>query len=183
MAAIAEERMDSNAVVENTSPCQDSAAVTAAIELSRLTISSSSDEEMNITNLPECAIREIIDYIPKTSRALLALALTTDSASWRDIHWNKSAPKSILEWFGIGPESSKKMKRPSAVTRLLLSPKNAEESNLWEEINFEDNDCNLCIKLTDDDIAGMLVCINAVQKLKRFYLTYSTNITGRALEP
>jgi hypothetical protein len=139
--------------------------------------------EMKITDLPEWAIREIIDYIPKTSRALLALALTTDSASWRDIHWNKSAPKSVLEWFKKGPMSSKKTMRPSAITKAILSPRNEDEEDLWEEINFEDNCWVLCADLTDDDIAGMLACINAVQKLKRLYLTHCENITGRALEP
>ncbi|KAK1734491.1 hypothetical protein QTG54_014739 [Skeletonema marinoi] len=141
------------------------------------------DSEIKIIGLPEWAIREIIDYIPKTSRALLALALTSDSASWRDIHWNKSAPKSILSWFKKGPTSSKKMKRPSAITKLILSPKNEDEEDLWEEINFGDNEWDLCIELRDDDIAGMLACINSVQKLKRLYLTYCENISGRGLEP
>jgi hypothetical protein len=141
-----------------------------------------SDDEMKIVDLPEWAIREIIDYIPKTSRALLALALTTDPASWREIHWNKSAPKSILSWFKKRP-TNKKMKRPSAITKAILSPRNKDEENLWEEINFEDNCCDLCSKLTDDDIAGMLACINAVQQLKRLYLTHCFKITGRALEP
>ena len=168
---------------EDTSTCEDSAAAATADELSRLTISSPTNEEIKIINLPEWAIREIIDYIPKTSRALLALALTTDSASWRDIHWNKSAPKSILTWFKKGPTSRKKSMRPSAITKAILSPKNAEEADLWEEVNFEDNEKILCTHLTDDDIAGMLACINSVQKLKRLYLPYCTNITGIALEP
>ncbi len=41
---------------------------------------SGDDAVMSIYDLPEYAIREIIDYIPKTSRALLALALTTESS-------------------------------------------------------------------------------------------------------
>ena len=138
--------------------------------------------EIKIEHLPENILREVITYIPKTSRALLALALTTDSASWRDIHWNKSAPKSVLEWFRKGP-ASRMTKRPSAVTRLILSPKNAAEMNLWEEINFGDNEWELCTRLTDDDIAGMLVCINAVKNLKRLYITNCETITGQALEP
>eukprot|EP00984_Skeletonema_dohrnii_P019761 scaffold9511_cov182-Skeletonema_dohrnii-CCMP3373.AAC.18 len=141
------------------------------------------DSDIKISDLPEWAIREIIDYIPKTSRALLALALTTDSASWRDVHWNKSAPKSILSWFKKGPTRSKKMKRPSAITKLILSPKNEDEEDLWEEINFGDNELDLCIELRDDDIAGMLACINSVQNLKKLYLTYCEFITGRGLEP
>ncbi len=148
-------------------------------------LSSPTDEEMKIVDLPEWAIREIIDYIPKTSRALLALALTTDSASWRDIHWNKSAPKSILEWFRTGGPDARisKTNRPSAITKAILSPKNEDEEDLWEEINFEDNEWALCAELTDDDIAGMLTCINSVQRLKQIYLTHCYKITGRALEP
>jgi hypothetical protein len=169
---------------EDTTLClfEDPAAAAAASKLSRLSISSPADKETKITDLPEWAIREIIDYIPKTSRALLALALTTDPASWREIHWNKSAPKSILSWFKKGP-TNKKMKRPSAVTKIILSPKNADEENMWEKIDFADVGFGLCFKLTDDDIAGMLACINAVQQLKSLYLTYCIKITGRALEP
>eukprot|EP00984_Skeletonema_dohrnii_P008387 scaffold3078_cov83-Skeletonema_dohrnii-CCMP3373.AAC.4 len=139
---------------EDTSTCEDSEAAATAAKLSRLIISSPTDEEIKITNLPEWAIREVIDYIPKTSRALLALSLTTDSASWRDIHWNKSAPKSILTWFKKGPTRRKQSMRPSAITKAILSPKNADEEDLWEEINFDDNERSLCISLTDDDIAG-----------------------------
>lgn len=140
------------------------------------------DEEIKITHLPEWAIREVIAYISKTQRALLALALTTDSASWREIHWHRSAPTSILSWFKKG-STRKKMKRPSAITRTILSPMTEDEKNIWEEINFDDNDSFLCACLTDNDVAGMLVCINAVKELKRLYLANCISITGRALEP
>src|SRR6056300_1875072 len=108
-------------------------------------IAANDDTMITIYDLPEYAIREIIDYIPKTSRALLALALTTDSSSWREIHWCKSSPKSILTWFkkkdkkkGGSSGSSGKIKRPSAITKIILSAKNAEEENLWEEIDLSD---------------------------------------------
>jgi len=56
---------------------------------------------MKITDLPEWAIREIIDYILTQNISCLtlpALAMTTDSASWKEAHWNKSSPKSILTY-------------------------------------------------------------------------------------
>ena len=139
------------------------------------------ENDMKITDLPDWAIKEVITYIPKTSRALLALALTTDSASWREIHWDKSAPKSILSWFNN--TTITKMMRPSAITKAILSPRNEEENDMWEEINFEDNDINLCWKLNDDDIAGILACTNSVKHLKRLFLPDCMEITGRALEP
>jgi hypothetical protein len=161
-------------IIQRTKRRKLSAAVSLAVSVW--------EDEVKITDLPEWAIREIIDYIPKTSRALLALAMTTDSASWREVHWNKSSPKSILSWFKKG-HTNTKMKKPSALTRIILSPKNDGEEDLWEEINFEDNCLFLCSELTDDDISGMLACINAVQQLKRLYLSNCINITGRALEP
>jgi hypothetical protein len=186
---------------------------------------SGDDAVMSIYDLPEYAIRGIIDYIPKTSRALLALALTTDSSLWREIHWCNSSPKSILTWFKKKDKKeggSSNSKRPSAITKIILSAKNAEEENLWDEIDLSDIseeyaegwcicpvkceqisvrsmrmvgvcvstfDCcfdvpPLRTKLTDDDIAGMLACINAVHKLKRFYLgNCFPLLSGTALEP
>jgi hypothetical protein len=172
---------------------------------------------MTIYDLPEYAIREIIDYIPKTSRALLALALTTDSSLWREVHWCSSSPKSILTWFKKkrkkGSSRNGSIKRPSAITNIILSAKNAEEEDLWEEIDLSDIseeyaegwclcpvrcersylnpvlfDCcfdvpPLSNKLTDNDIAGMLACINAVHKLKRLYLGNCNRLNGTALEP
>lgn len=172
-------------MAENVSPPGDSSVTTAAISLNNLTLSSPVGEEIKkIVDLPEWAIREVVDFVPNTSRALLALALTTDSACWRDIHWDRASPKSILEWFRTGPASISKVKKPSAITKAILLPKNEDEEDfLWKEINFEDNEKALCERLTDDDIAGMLACINSVQRLKRIYLTNCYNITGRALEP
>ncbi len=194
-------------------------ATADAMELSNLSLADDNDDSsiMSIYDLPEYAIREIIDYIPKTSRALLALALTTDSSLWREVHWCKSSPKSILTWFkkkkkktgSSGSSSSEeKCKRPSAITKIILSAKNAEEEKLWEEIDFTDiseeyadvwcqcpegfsNCCcdvprlesKLIDNLSDDDIAGMLACINAVHKLKSLNLGNCFPLIGSALEP
>ena len=49
-----------------------------------------------ITDLDDEAIRHVAIFLPKTSRALLAVALTTESSKWNDIEWNKSSTPSIL---------------------------------------------------------------------------------------
>lgn len=157
---------------------------TFAAKKRRRRLLTTGENDMKITDLPDWAIKEVITYIPKTSRALLALALTTDSSSWREVHWDKSAPKSILSWFNN--TTITKMMRPSAITKAILSPRNEEEeenNNMWEEINFEDNDISLCWKLNDDDIAGILACTNSVKHLKYLFLPDCMEITGRALEP
>jgi len=54
--------------------------------------------DINITDLDDEAIRRVAIFLPKTSRALLAVALTTgtESSKWNDIEWNKSSTPSIL---------------------------------------------------------------------------------------
>ena len=137
--------------------------------------------DLNITNLPDDAVGLVAEYLSKTSRALLALALTTESSSWRDVQWNnKSASSSIaLLW------AKKKMKKPCASTNAIVSPSVTRDAsnNLWEEIDFADVGSSLAKRLTDDDIAGVLACVNSIHKVKTLKLTGCVNITGRGLEP
>ncbi|KAL7542546.1 hypothetical protein ACHAXR_011892 [Thalassiosira sp. AJA248-18] len=58
------------------------------------------------------------------------------------------------------------------------------ESNVcpsWERIDFGDIDRSLARKLSDDDIAAILMCINAVDTVKSLKLDCCVNITGRGL--
>ncbi len=135
--------------------------------------------DLNITDLPGDGLRLIADYLPKTSRALLALAMTTDSASWRDINWNRSTP--TLTSFLRG----EKQQRPLAASRALLLQSCAggdAHGQLWEHVDFVDIR-DIASRLSDDDLAGFLMCINAIQKLKTLKLTGLINITGRGLAP
>lgn len=52
--------------------------------------------DINITDLDDETIRRVAIFLPKTSRALLAVALTTESSKWNDVEWNKSSTPSIL---------------------------------------------------------------------------------------
>ena len=51
----------------------------------------------------------------------------------------------------------------------------------WEVIDFLDIDKELRIRLTDDDIGGLLFCIDAVHKVRRLKLTHCFQITGKGL--
>ena len=51
----------------------------------------------------------------------------------------------------------------------------------WEVIDFLDIDEELRMRLTDDDIGGLLFCIDAVHKVKRLNLTHCFQFTGKGL--
>ena len=52
--------------------------------------------DITITDLDDEAIRRVAIFLPKTSRALLAVALTTESSKWNDVEWTKSSTPRIL---------------------------------------------------------------------------------------
>ncbi len=136
--------------------------------------------DLNITDLPDEGLRLIADYLPKTSRALLALAITTDSASWRDINWNNSTAPTLTSFL-----RGEKQQRPLAATRAVLLQSYCGgdvNDQFWEHVDFVDIR-DLASRLSDDDVAGFLMCINAIQKLRTLKLTGLVNITGRGLAP
>ena len=54
---------------------------------------------------------------------------------------------------------------------------------LWNELNFLDLDESLRMKLTDGDIAGVLTCLDAVNRLKTLRLSGCIKIRGDGLVP
>ena len=52
-----------------------------------------------------------------------------------------------------------------------------------DTLDFGDIEKELSVKLKDDDIEKVLLCIDAVNKVKRLKLTSCVNITGAGLEP
>ena len=52
----------------------------------------------------------------------------------------------------------------------------------WEVIDFLDIDRELRMRLSDDDIGGLLFCIDAVHKVRRLKLTHCFQITGKGLD-
>jgi hypothetical protein len=165
--------------------------------------------DMNITDFDNDLVRRIAIYLPKTSRALLAVALTVESSDWKKVEWTKLTTPSLLSLWG-----NKKMIQPSSGTKALILPSSKRHvgkefyeidikytetktrhirnkwrcyhhfyHNAWNEIDFGDLDPQLAGKLTDDDIAAVLACTDALHKLKTLILTGCTGIGGCGLRP
>jgi len=137
----------------------------------------------------------IAEFLPMTSRALLAVALTAPSASFRESGWKgqpNAVSKAIIsvakdggvfdtvldEWCEEDDEDECKL-------RECLSEQLKEyyHCHQWEVMDFVDLPLSLASRLTDDDIAAILVCIDAKNKLKRLKLTHCFKVVGHGLEP
>eukprot|EP00984_Skeletonema_dohrnii_P004632 scaffold1635_cov124-Skeletonema_dohrnii-CCMP3373.AAC.6 len=55
--------------------------------------------------------------------------------------------------------------------------------NQWATLDFGEIEKELAAKLNDDDISAVLLCIDAVNRVKRLKLTNCVNIIGAGLEP
>ena len=76
--------------------------------------------------------------------------------------------------------SSLNNSEPSARGKSIIS---SFARRSWECIDFLDVDKDLRImKLTDNDIQGLLFCIDAVNNLKKLKLTHCFNFTGMGLQ-
>lgn len=113
-------------------------------------------DTLHISDLPTGFIVDVSAYLTKPSRALLAVALSAPSASWKDddlIH------------------------RQSPISTAIIS------SEQWDILDFEDVNKEIANKMTDDDIYAVLTCINARDVLKRLKLCGCINVEGHGLNP
>jgi len=128
----------------------------------------------DICDLPDGSLLHMLSFLSKPSRALLALALTTDSKSYRKIDWligKNKISSSILAW-------AKVVKRePSPASKVILTYEK------WDSLDFAEFTYGKENQLSDDDIAGVLTCINARENLKSLKITGCTQITGQGLQP
>lgn len=111
------------------------------------------NDALHISDLPIGFIVNVSEYLPKPSKAMLAVALSAPSSSWN--------VNSI----------------PSNVSKAIVS------ASQWGILDFEDVNKELANKLTDDDIYAVLKCINAHDVIKRLKLCGCTNIIGHGLNP
>jgi len=114
-----------------------------------------SPDIFHINDLPNTLLADVAAFLPDPSRALFALAMTAPTSSWRHSRWKRP---------------------PSVASAAILS-----STTKWESLDFGNIENILAGKLTDDDVCGILSCINA--KLKTLKLTGCVNITGSGLEP
>ena len=133
-----------------------------------------------LTQLPTTIFNDVIKYLPKPSVALLAVALTSPSSSWREINWKKSSP--IFSWATVTSNNPRK-RNPSAATEAILVYAQMLDSKYWHSLDFEEIELSLAAKLSDDDLAAALVCIDCKRWLRKLKLAGLVNISGSGLEP
>jgi len=113
-------------------------------------------DTLHIGDLPIGFIADVSEYLPKPSRAILAVAFSASSCSW---------------------QNENLMHRPSPISKAIIS------AQQWDILDFEDIEKELANKLTDDDISAVLKSINARDMLKRLKLCGCVNIEGHGLNP
>ena len=111
----------------------------------------------SICDLPDTILSHVATYLAVPSRALFAVALTAPSSSWCR-----------------RCDSDQQVR---AVSRAILS------STSWEILNFGDVEERLAFKMKDEDLHAVLVCIDALSKLKRIKLINCYSIRGDGLNP
>ena len=150
----------------------------------------------HLTQLPTDQLVHIADYLPKTSRALFAVALTAPSVSWCASGF-RGEPSEVSSAIIMAASSSKKFYLPEndgtgfyrkkgsgagvvSVTGvngddMEFHPNKSAESEIkeyyaatsWAMLSLVDLELHLAKKMKDDDIGAILVCINATENLKK----------------
>lgn len=144
---------------------------------------------MSITDLTEDILVKISEYLPKTSKALLAVALTAPAESWLSSGWNRGpSPMGRAIVGSVQPTTQLMPNTKLFGGSLDYSVKMREYYNTsWEILDFCDvcdiGDQNLAVRLEDNDVASVLLCIGAKDKLKTLRLSFLMNFRGHGLEP
>mmetsp|Transcript_416 Transcript_416/g.955 ORF Transcript_416/g.955 Transcript_416/m.955 type:complete len:470 (-) Transcript_416:156-1565(-) len=165
---------------------------------------------INDLSVDLCCI--IADFLPKTSRTLLAVALTARPARFRKSGW-KGQPNavskaiisrtmanlpfdSILDELCEEDRAEAELKGKHRALKVCVGDgrerifrqrlsKQLDEyyDRQWEVLDFVDIPVSLASRLSDDDLGAILVCIDAKHKLQQPKLTHCINIVGHGLEP
>ena len=124
-----------------------------------------------LIGFPDTVLASLAEFLTKTERALVAVAMTASSKSWRESNWRK---------------------RPLDASSVMIAARPLNEINInrrmresyeWDSFDFRDIDKSLAKKLSDEDIGGLLVCLDAINTVKVFKLKGCVNIIGHGLEP
>ena len=120
------------------------------------------DDTLHISDLPIGFLVDVSAYLAKPSRAILAVAFSAPSTSWKNDNL---------------------MHQPSPISTAIVS------ASQWDTLNFEDIERvedverELAHKLLDDDIYAILKCISAHDVLKKLQLAGCIDIIGHGLNP
>jgi len=169
---------------------------------------------IGLNNLSNDILRSVADYLPKTSRALLAVSLmknnepstTSKAIISSSLKGCKSYENIREEVINEQIELSCELDDPSVLSYRNYKPQlwvvgindatktdhivNELDHQIsqyydggWEILDFVDIPKSLASRLTDDDLAAILKCIDAKTNLKRLILTHCFNIVGQGLSP
>lgn len=131
-------------------------------------------------DFPDSVLSQIASYIPGNANVLLAVALSAPSESWERRGWKES------------PSRASKAVLPEIYDSSFTPTSDLSE---WDELYLEWLDnfvlvdrprrvfTSLASKLNDGDLSGILVCVDAKNRLTRLILPQCLNITGSGLAP
>ena len=121
-------------------------------------------EDVNpvLVELPDAPMSLIAEFLDKTQRALLCVAMSAPASSWEKHQWKV---------------------KPHYATKTILSANNLHDSDStdlepWQVLDL----ATTSSQMTDTILGGILVCIDAVHILKKLKLTYCFKVTGSGLE-
>ena len=142
---------------------------------------------LSLADLPNDQLVAIADYLPKTSRALFAVALTAPPSSFRATNWRcdiNDASKAIIE----STKSLQLKYSPISVNNYTYVSDDMKKyyaaQRPWEMLSFVDVPTDMKGKLNDDTLGAILVCIGAKSSLKKLSISGCNRaVVGHGLEP
>lgn len=161
----------------------------AATSTSKKRRSFTNDTVQTLAHLPDDQLVAIADFLPKTNRALFAVALTAPSKSFRLNGW-KREPNAVSKAIIASAKPSTTYIIPPHVTdcnrgKHIREQQIEEESygTYWEVLDFVDINYYFANRLSDEDLGAILVCIDAKNVLKKCRLNRCPRLIGIGLEP
>ena len=124
-----------------------------------------------LIGFPDTVLASLAEFLTKTERALVDVAMTASSKSWRESNWRKRPLDASSVMIAVRPLNEININR------------RMRQSYEWDSFDFRDIDKLLAKKLSDEDIGGLLVCLDAINTVKVFKLKGCVNIIGHGLEP
>ena len=120
------------------------------------TATTAADDSIHITDLPVGFLVDACSYLPKSSGALFAVAMSAPSSSWQD---------------------NNLVYRPSAISKAIAQWQ-------WDALDFGDGfSIGTDNDLSDEDISAALTCIGAKRTLKILKFTGCIKFEGHGLNP
>jgi len=120
-----------------------------------------SSQIKQVDQLPDAALVSIATFLPKISRLVFAAALTAPASSWEKCN------------YGIEPPEASK----------IICSVDTEDGCTGETLYIGYTDYYLESKFTDVNVGSILVCADALHRVKTLELSDYLSITGQGLEP